>query len=89
MIKYVVLVAVCYILYRLFMNDRNKKAEKEQNVQEKQVEAGELVRDPTCGTYVEKENSISVRNGEHVEHFCSTDCREQYIKRIEEQNKIS
>ncbi len=49
---------------------------------------GILVRDPVCGVYVEKENSFSVRNGDVVEYFCSDDCRQKYIKQVQEQQKI-
>ena len=80
---------VAYVLFRLFTNDRKKREEKIQKEEAQKAANGNLVRDPICGTYVEKESSISVRDGEHVEHFCSPDCREKYINRLEEQDKIS
>ena len=49
---------------------------------------GEMVKDPVCGAYVEAEGGITVRNGEKVIHFCSYECREKYIKRLQEQGKI-
>ena len=77
-----------YALYRLFMNDKRKNIEKSENDEAKKVADGILVRDPVCGVYVEKENSFSVRNGDVVEYFCSDDCRQKYIKQVQEQQKI-
>lgn len=42
-----------------------------------------MVKDPICGTYVKKDSDIRVRNGEKVECFCSFECRDKYIKRLE------
>ena len=77
-----------YALYRLFMNDKRKNIEKSENDEAKKVADGILVRDPVCGVYVEKENSFSVRHGDVVEYFCSDDCRQKYIKQVQEQQKI-
>ena len=87
--KILIFAIVAYVLFRLFSNDRKKREDKIQKEEAQKVANGNLVRDPICGTYVEKESSISVRDGEHVEHFCSADCREKYINKIEEQEKIS
>ena len=87
-IKIVIFVLVCYVLYRLFMNDRKKNADKEAKAEKKRMEAGEMVQDPVCGAYVDKETSISVRNGDHVTYFCSYECRQKYLDKIEEQRKL-
>ncbi len=87
--KVLIFVVVAYALYRLFMNDKRKKEEKMENEEAKKVADGVLVRDPVCGVYVEKENSFSVRNGDNVEYFCSDDCRQKYIRQVQEQQKIS
>ena len=42
-----------------------------------------MVKDPICGTYVEKDGSIRVREGEKVHVFCSYECRDKYLKQIE------
>ncbi len=78
-----------YALFRLFMNDKKKKEEAIHEEHSEKIADGDLVKDPICGTYVEKESSVSVRDGEHVEYFCSHDCRSKYIAKIEEQNKLS
>ena len=86
--KVVIFALVAYALYRMFMNDRQKKEEKSTREQESRVASGEMVKDPVCGAYVEKDSSLTVRNGEVVHHFCSYECREKYIKQLEEQGKL-
>ena len=45
------------------------------------VAAGELVKDPECGTYVPATASITGKvNGETL-HFCSPECRDRYQAR--------
>ncbi|MDO5537123.1 MAG: transcriptional regulator, partial [Desulfovibrionaceae bacterium] len=88
MIKWIVLAVAAYILYRLFANDLFKKRQKEEKVDEKEMErkvkAGEMVKDPVCGAYVSVDDSITVRDGATTHHFCSYDCREKFLKRLEE-----
>ena len=86
--KVVIFALVAYALYRIFMNDRQKKEEKSTREQESRVASGEMVKDPVCGAYVEKDSSLTVRNGEVVHHFCSYECREKYLKQLEEQGKL-
>ena len=37
-----------------------------------------LVRDPVCGTYVDRSRAVSARGGGVVRYFCSEDCRATY-----------
>jgi YHS domain-containing protein len=37
--------------------------------------AGDLVKDPVCGTYVPKQSALSARN----EFFCSEECRSKFL----------
>lgn len=86
MIKWIVIAVAAYILYRLFANDilkKRKKNEKEDAKDiAKKVASGEMVKDPQCGSYVSVDDSITVRDGEKVYHFCSYDCRDKFLKRI-------
>ncbi|WP_432736304.1 transcriptional regulator [Maridesulfovibrio sp. FT414] len=83
MIKFVVIAIAAFVLWKLFSGDQMKKNEKAEKVREKEIKAGEMVKDPICGTYVRKDGDIRVRNGEKVECFCSYECRDKYIKRLE------
>ncbi len=86
--KWLILILAVYALYRLFANDvlKKKKENNEENAaeMERKIAAGEMVKDPECGTYVSAEGNISVRDGELVHHFCSYECRDKFLQRLEE-----
>lgn len=83
MLKFIVIGAALFLIYKLFIGDKKKREmNKEKDVKAK-VASGEMVKDPICGTYVEKDGSIRVREGENVHVFCSYECRDKYLKQIE------
>ena len=81
MLKILFLAIIGYIAYRLFLNDYRKRTEnsklKSRNMAKK---TEDLVKDPICGMYVPKENTISVRKGQKFYYFCSYDCRDAFLK---------
>lgn len=87
MLKLIIFIVAAYAVYRLFVNDllkkRKKASEEEQRQTDEGIAAGDMVQDPECGAYVSVEDSISVRDGERVYHFCSYDCRDKFLKRLE------
>jgi YHS domain-containing protein len=82
MLKILIVVAVGFILYKLLTNDQKKKKEKVVKEQEKMAANGVMVKDPICGTYVDKDSDIRVKKDKDVLCFCSYDCRDKYLKRI-------
>ena len=91
MIKCIVLALAAYLLYRMFANDflKKKKAEEKETSadMERKIAAGEMVKDPECGTYVATDGSITVRDGETVHRFCSYECRDKFLKRLEQKGR--
>ncbi len=91
MIKWIVLAIAAYLLYRMFANDflRKKKADAKENAadMERKIAAGEMVKDPECGAYVSTDSGISVRDGETVYRFCSYECRDNFLKRLEQKGR--
>lgn len=91
MLKFVVIALGIFIVYKLFANDFKHKSkareEKEAKTMKKKKAAGELVKDPVCGTYVSLEDSITVRDGEAVHHFCSYECRDEFLKQLEQNGR--
>ncbi|WP_291440891.1 transcriptional regulator [Desulfovibrio sp.] len=89
--KWLILILAGYALYRLFANDvlKKKKENKEDNAAEleRKIAAGEMVKDPECGTYVAVEGNISVRDGETIHRFCSYECRDKFLQRLEESGR--
>lgn len=87
MLRFVLIGLGLFIVYKLFANDFLHKKTKNDKQQAKKAEekktAGELVKDPICGTYVSVEDSISVRDGESIHYFCSYECRDSFLKELE------
>ena len=73
-----------YIIYRMFKNDIKAKADKRGADEAARRESGDMSRDPVCGTFVDMAESITVRNGEKVYHFCGYDCRDEFLKRMQD-----
>ncbi len=88
--RYVFLAVCGYVLYKMFMGDRRNKAAQQAQAQPNPMasQGEEMVKDPICGSYVSKEGNIRVRDGENLIHFCSYDCRDKYVKQIEERRAI-
>ena len=86
--KWLILAVAVYVLYRMFANDilKKKQADKKEDTaeMERKAAAGEMVKDPECGAYVSVDDSITVRDGEKVYRFCSYDCRDKFLKRLQE-----
>ncbi len=87
--KYFWIILAVAVIYFMFRNDfKRKKGEfKKKREQENVAGTNDLVKDPVCGTYVSKSDSISVRNGNDVHRFCSYECRDKFLDRLQEGDK--
>lgn len=88
--KWIILALAAYFLYRLFANDIKKKKDQRDDIAEKErkVATGEMVKDPECGTYIDAESSITVRDGETIHRFCSYECRDAFLKKLEAGGRV-
>lgn len=78
------IIFICgFVVWKLFMGDKRYKQAKSEEKTENLQASGEMVKDPVCGAYVSKNSDIRVRQGDLVLNFCSYDCRETYLKRIQ------
>ena len=84
MFKLLIFIVAGYFLYKLLTNDRKKKREMQEKKKENLAASGEMVRDPICGTYVPKNGDIRVRQGDQVYCFCSYECRDKFLKQLEQ-----
>jgi YHS domain-containing protein len=84
MLKFLILAAALFLLFKLFKGDARRKEVREEKEQETLKASGEMVKDPICGSYVSREDcEIRVRNGDTVHCFCSYECRDKYMKQLE------
>lgn len=88
MVRFLVIALAIFVLYKLFANDIKRKVQGNKQTdakgEAKQAETGELTKDPVCGTYVSVADSITVRDGETLHHFCSYECRDTFLKKLEQ-----
>lgn len=82
MMKWLLIAVALFVLYKLITGERFKKSKDESKIKEKKIASGEMVKDPVCGTYVEVDSSIKVRDGSKVHHFCSYECRQKYLEEL-------
>ena len=77
LIRLAILVAVLYILYRVFFRKRpdQRSQEPARNVPREDV----LVQDPWCKTFLPKGQALEVQSQEQVLHFCSPECRDRFL----------
>lgn len=81
--KLIILLIAGFVLYKMFTGDKKKKDLDKKKETEKKAATGQMVKDPICGAFVPLDGDIRVREGESVHHFCSYDCRDKFIKRLE------
>jgi len=83
MLKFIVIGVALFLVYKLFMGDKKKKEMNNAEATKKKAASGEMIKDPICGTYVDRDSNIRVKQGEKVHVFCSYECRDKYIKQLE------
>ena len=83
MLKWLLLIAAGYFLYRLVTNEARKKSKDDKKQKEEMVATGEMVRDPVCGAYIDANGGVTVRDGEKTYRFCSYECRDTFLKQLE------
>ncbi|MFU2210740.1 transcriptional regulator [Desulfovibrio sp. JY] len=83
MYRWLILIVAGFILYKLFLGDRGRKKTQEAETKTRMAATGEMVKDPVCGTYVPADADIRVRDGNKVYAFCSYECRDAFVKRLE------
>ena len=91
MLRYVLIAAAIFVVYKLITNEwggmRKGRSKEERKEKERRIASGELVKDPTCGTYVDVDSSIKVRDDKTVYHFCSYECRKKFLDGLESKGR--
>ena len=82
--KFIIFAVAAFILWKMFSGDMKKRKEEAKKREETLIAKGEMVKDPVCGSYVSLEDSVRVKDGEEIKHFCSYECRDKFLKQIED-----
>ncbi|MFA6810141.1 MAG: transcriptional regulator [Desulfoplanes sp.] len=83
MLKFLIFFGAGYVLFKLLTGDKKNKTETVYKKHETMAAAGEMVKDPICGTFVPKDTDIRVKNGDQVHCFCSFECRDKYVEQLQ------
>ncbi len=84
MFRWLLLAIAGYIVYLMFRNDSRAKMDAQKRGEAAGGEAaGDMARDPVCGTFVNMADAVTVRDGGKRYYFCSYDCREEFLKRMQ------
>ena len=82
-IRLIVFGIIFYMIYRALRPKIQSPKTQIPKTQNHEI-VDTMVQDPVCKVYIPKEDCVSLKIGEKTEFFCSTKCRDEFIKR---QNK--
>jgi len=81
MVKFLLFILLAYAAYMLFK--RSGAKEVGNTTSDRGTESPvELVKDPSCGTFVEKTTNYKVKLHDNIYYFCSEDCRQKFIEKM-------
>ena len=83
MFKWLLIAVAGYLAYLMFRNDSNAKKEAGKQGGHEHSADGDMARDPICGTFVDMASAITVRDGGKRYYFCGYDCRDAFLKRLQ------
>lgn len=83
MLKFLIFIAAIFIMYKLLTGDLKKKQQVQEKENENLAANGVMTKDPVCGTYVPVGSDIRIKEGDRVHCFCSYECRDSYLKKLE------
>ena len=83
MFKWFLVALAGYVIYRMFKNDIKAKLEGREPDEPRRRKAEDMTRDPICGTFVDMAEAITVRNDDKRYYFCGYECRDAFLKRLQ------
>lgn len=89
MLRLLLFVFVGFIAYKLFHNILRNTVSgggKEESKAES-ARGKNMVKDPTCGAYIEPSAGVSVRDGDAVHYFCCYECRDAFLEKMREKGR--
>ncbi|MDH5406568.1 MAG: YHS domain-containing protein [Candidatus Aminicenantes bacterium] len=87
MLLWLALALVIYLIWKLISfspprisSPRGGTAKGGASGGKRVIDAGDMVKDPVCNTYIPAGNSITENIGGQTYHFCSPQCRDKFLK---------
>lgn len=84
MFRWLFLGVTGFIVYKLVSNELRKRAEsgKAESSKKQETASKNMVKDATCGAYIEPSSSVSVKDGDSIHYFCSYECRDAFLEKL-------
>ena len=82
MLRLIIFVILCYILYRLVKSLAlpSPKKSGESPIRSGETITDEMVMDPNCHVYIPKREAITAKIAGETIYFCSKECKKKYLK---------
>lgn len=81
LVRLLIWLIVGFLIYTVFQVIKQALLKPPAPPPEKTSRGEEMVQDPECGTYVPRNDAIKIQAKGTTHYFCSTDCRDKYLKR--------
>lgn len=80
-IFYLILIFLVYQLIKGYLFSKKEvQGHKGKSIQTD--EENEMVLDEMCNTYLPKESALKVTGSDNIHYFCSSGCRDKYLKSL-------
>jgi uncharacterized protein len=78
MFKLLIYILIFFVAYQLIKKALGGKPPAKNHYKTRDIQGEDMVRDPTCNTYIPKDNALSAHAGGEVYYFCSEACRSAF-----------
>lgn len=83
--RWIIILVVVYLVYRYLKRFLSSPTLPKRNPPQEIQD--EMVQDPVCQVYLPKRQALVLKSGnEIIYYFCSTDCRDKFIKEAKARN---
>jgi uncharacterized protein len=82
LLRLIIFVILCYILYRLVKSLALPSPKKpgKSPIRSSETITDEMVMDPNCHVYIPKREAIKAKIAGETIYFCSKECKKKYLK---------
>ncbi len=73
--KLLIYLILIFLAYKLINRALGGRPVEKGHYKTTDLQGEDMVRDPTCNTYIPKDNALRAKAGGEVHYFCSEKCR--------------
>ncbi len=71
-------IIIIFFAYKLINKVLGGRPVEKRHYKTTDLQGEDMVRDPSCNTYIPKDNALSAKAGGEVYYFCSEACRNAF-----------